>query len=205
MWKEFKISLLCNYSDDRTEVVGTTHILECELDDFENYMDVFDRKESTTVFSQLFEDEQTLKHQIAKDLFIRYGTDILLFDTVYVLDHAHIEEEFRGNGLFKLMLEKALSALKIDGAECAFLVYAFPLQYNRKNQNISSKLFKRDCKRLSRFYESLGFLKLLSDEEGTILIHNTGMDLKPKKQNHNVTSTKACYIPTNSATSNYSF
>jgi GNAT superfamily N-acetyltransferase len=101
-----------------------------------------------------------------------------------VLDHAHIEEEFRGNGLFKLMLEKTLSALKIDGEECALLVYAFPLQYSCKDLDVGSEAFKRDCEKLNRLYEELGFLKLLEDKEGAILIHNTGMHLRAKNTNH---------------------
>lgn len=178
VWKRYKISFESSLKCmDKSPCVMT--ISSCKLAEFDDYVDVFNRRESTSVFAQLFEDRNSLRFDVAKELFVRYGTDILLFDTVFVLEYVEIEKDFRGVGLFPEMLSKFFDILNVT-EECALLLEAFPMQHSCVDESFSSAVFLKDAKKLSNYYKELGFLELIeaTKEHGSVLIHNTALELK---------------------------
>jgi hypothetical protein len=179
VWKRYKISFESSLKCmDKSPCVMT--ISSCKLAEFDDYVDVFNRRESTSVFAQLFEDRNSLRFDVAKELFVRYGTDILLFDTVFVLEHVSFEKHYCYSTAFQSMLEMAFEALGINDKECAFLVNPLPQNYecDESDDDTMFKVFDKHNSGLSALFQSFGFLELMSQLDGSILIHNTALKLK---------------------------
>jgi len=156
VWKRYKISFESSLKCmDKSPCVMT--ISSCKLAEFDDYVDVFNRRESTSVFAQLFEDRNSLRFDVAKELFVRYGTDILLFDTVFVLEHVSFEKHY-----------------------CYSTAFPLPQNYecDESDDDTMFKVFDKHNSGLSALFQSFGFLELMSQLDGSILIHNTALKLK---------------------------
>ncbi len=130
------------YDGEIETIIGkfTAYICTDGIDDYLMQLDEYSIK------SAHYSDE--LQHEIYQDL-------LMFENNLTVLHEISINEEYRGNGLLKYVVETLLSVFK-----CPIFVKPFPLQHSaiiRGNNNIDEKQFRVDLKKLKSLYKKCGF------------------------------------------------
>lgn len=166
-WNEYYIEMK---EKATATVTAKMKLLSCNLVEFDNHVEVLKEKEVASIVADLFESDCSLKEENEVFLYSHYGTDILLFDKIYVLESVEIADEFDLQSTLYLFFTEVFSELEIDKEECAFFIGT--IKENRKNKEKNNLL----CNEF--IFQNLGFLKITQEGNSSLLIHNTALGLR---------------------------
>jgi len=170
-WTVFDIKFNKKRNSDLV-FVGKMRISSCDLTEFDNCIEVLNKRGGASAIADLFESKCTLKEENEIFLYSHYGTDTLLFSKVYILESVEIAEGFDLQSTLYLFFKSVFLELGVDKEECAFFVHINKLD----NSSVTKEKSNLLCNDF--IFQNLGFLKIMQKENDSLLIHNTALSLK---------------------------
>jgi hypothetical protein len=132
---------------DDAKTIGTIRIIKTDFSKGSPY-DVLDSASETDCFASLVDKNGVSEKVIDIAFKTHYPFN---FNNLYILDRIEFEKEYRGTGLAKEALIKALDILNLD--DHAIYLKVFPLQFENLNEKFDEREFKIAQKKLKALFK----------------------------------------------------
>jgi predicted GNAT family N-acyltransferase len=149
--------------------VGMIRIIKADFSENSPYV-VLDSASNTECFLNLTDEDGVLEKVEEIAFKTHYPCD---YGKMYILDRIVVEKAYRGTGLAREALKKALDILNLD--DHVIYLKLFPLQFENINEKFVDAEFEVAQKKLKKHYLKWGFKDLIKNEGGHFMYGLTGL------------------------------
>jgi len=140
--------------------------------------DMFNTRANLSVFLPFIDEEEGISSKALESLYSYFGNPFLLrknnFEKIAVLDHIHLDEDYRGDNIMVLRFLDLLITLNLHKLNIPILVNCVPTQYSLENCNADENPdFNNAREKLKVYYEKLGFVEFNRDKSSLLMLSTT--------------------------------